>query len=230
MYLRGQTSQGTLFKIGNVYYANYRRDNRRVKVSLKTKDRTIALMKLKEMTAHPIEQSPYFTRLLTQTLDTMQLKRLKSHETVEYHARAVRKALGHVQVKDISSLMIQRTTLLWLKQKVKPATINRRLYVIRQTMKQAVLYGYIRSLPTITNLSERGNERQGFFSADEFQRLHAELPDYLQDMCLFAYITGWRRSEITGLQWSAMRWDTMVLRLPQSKSGEQRVFPVVMPE
>jgi integrase len=225
-YIKGQTSQGTIFKIGNVYYANYRRDNKRYKVSLKTKDRAIALLKLQELTAHPMEYSPQFARLLHQTLDMMQLKGLKSFDTVEYHARAVKKALGPVQVKDISSLTIQRTTLGWLKQKVAPATINRRLYVIRQTLKQAVLHGYILSLPAITNLSERGNERQGFFSPEEFQNLYAELPDYLKDACLFGYITGWRRSEITGLQWSSMRWDTMVLRLPTSKNGEQRIFPV----
>jgi integrase len=133
-------------------------------------------------------------------------------------------------VKDVSSLAIQRATLQWLRQKVKPATINRRLYVIRQTLKQAVLHRYINTLPTITNLSERGNERQGFFTREEFQRLYRELPEYARDMCLFAYITGWRKSEITGLQWSAMRWDTMVLLLPKTKNGEQRIFPVVMPE
>src|SRR5437867_903641 len=149
MYLKGQTSQGTLFKVNGVYYANYRRDGKQIKLSLKTKDRTIALMKLKEFIAHPVEQSPQFAQLLAQTLDVMQLRGLKSYNITQYHARAVHKALGHMRVNDVSSLVIQRTTLLWHKQEAKPATINRRLYVIRQTLKQAVLHGYIQSLPTI---------------------------------------------------------------------------------
>jgi hypothetical protein len=57
-----------------------------------------------------------------------------------------------------------------------------------------------------------------------------ELPDYLEDVAEFAYLTGWRRSEITKtLTWSCMNWDTMVLRLPTSKNSEGRVFPIVQP-
>src|SRR6266446_7776602 len=168
MYLKGQTSQGTLFKVNGVYYGNCRRDGKQIKVSLKTKDRTIALMKFKELIAHPVEQSPQFAQLLTQTLDVLQLKGLRSYDIIQYHSRAVHKALGHMRVNDVSSLVIQQTTLLWRKEKVKPATINRRLYVVRQTLKQAILHGFINTLPAISNLSERGNERQGFFTTEEF--------------------------------------------------------------
>jgi len=78
MYLKKQTSQGTLFKINGVYYANYRRYGKQVKVSLKTKDRTIALIKFKELIAHPVEHSIQFGQLLTTTLDILHTKGLKS--------------------------------------------------------------------------------------------------------------------------------------------------------
>lgn len=155
------------------------------------------------------------------------MKGLKSFETLEYHARAVNKALGNYGLEDVTPLALQRVILQWRKTGRKPATINRRLHVIRQILKHALLEGYISSLPEITQLSERGNERQGFFSEEEFQALYKELPDYLADVTQFAYLSGWRKSEILSLTWSCMDWNSMVLRLPTSKNGESRVFPIV---
>jgi len=156
----------------------------------------------------------------------MQLKGLKSTDTVVYHAKAVQKALGHMQVRDITSPTIERIVLQWHK-KVKPSTINRRCHVIRQGLKYAQLHGHITQLPAIPRLSERGNARQGFFTHEEFEKLHALLPPYAQDVALFAYLTGWRKSEILSLPWSSVDWKTMVVRLSTSKNEESRVFPIV---
>jgi integrase len=156
----------------------------------------------------------------------MRLKGLKSVDTVVYHAKAVHKALGHLRVHDITALTLERTVLQWRKT-VKPATINRRCHVIRQALKHAHLHGSISRIPTIPRLSELGNARQGFFTEQEFETLYATLPSYLQDVALFGYLTGWRKSEILSLPWTAMDWQTMTLRLPTSKNGEQRVFPIV---
>jgi hypothetical protein len=62
--------------------------------------------------------------------------------------------------------------------------------VIRQTLKYAILEGYISTLPEIAQFSERGNERQEFFSEEEFQALYKEFPDYLADVTHFAYLSG----------------------------------------
>jgi integrase len=110
---------------------------------------------------------------------------------------------------------------------VKPATINRRCHVIRQALKYAQLHGHITQIPSIPRLSERGNARQGFFTQEEFDALYAVLPSYAQDVALFAYLTGWRKSEILSLPWTSVDWKTMPLRLPTSKNEESRVFPIV---
>jgi integrase len=94
-------------------------------------------------------------------------------------------------------------------------------------LKYAQLHGHITQLPAIPRLSERGNARQGFFTQEEFDTLYAVMPSYLQDVALFAYLTGWRKSEILSLPWSSVDWRTMVLRLPTSKNEESRIFPMV---
>src|SRR5215510_1680276 len=73
-YIKGMTSQGTIFKIGNVYYANYRRNGRQVKKSLGTKDRSIALYKLQQLIAHPLESTVQFGFIIRRAIEGMQIK------------------------------------------------------------------------------------------------------------------------------------------------------------
>ena len=227
-YIKGQTSQGTIFKIGNVYYANYRRNGRQIKKSLGTKDRSIALYKLQQLIADPVEGNIQFARVVAQALDTMKIKGHKSYEKTCSHANPVTKALGHMSVRDITAATLERVVLQWHKT-VKPATINRRCHIIRQALKYAHVHGYIARIPTVPRLSEKGNARQGFFTQEEFDTLYAVMPSYLQDVSLFAYLTGWRKSEILGLPWSSVDWGTMTIRLSTSKNDESRVFPIVDP-
>jgi integrase len=49
---------------------------------------------------------------------------------------------------------------------------------------------------------KENNTRKGFFEHAEFLALRSELPDYLKGFITFAYKTGWRLSEITGLTWN----------------------------
>ena len=49
-------------------------------------------------------------------------------------------------------------------------------------------------------LKER-NVREGFFENGDFIALRDALPSYLKGLVTFAYKTGWRFSEITGLTW-----------------------------
>ena len=96
--------------------------------------------------------------------------------------------------------------------------------VIKQTLDLAMLRGYIPSVPRVRRLSEAGNARQGFFTDEEMRRLLPHLPDYLRDFTLFAYHSGWRKSEIASLTWAD--FDGTCLRLRGSKTGEQRILPL----
>ena len=56
-------------------------------------------------------------------------------------------------------------------------------------------------MPYLPMLKEN-NVRKGFFEHAEFVALRDALPDYLKGFVTFAYKTGWRVSEITGLTWN----------------------------
>jgi integrase len=70
--------------------------------------------------------------------------------------------------------------------------------------------------------------RRGFFEPAQFEAVRSRLPDTLQGLVIFAYITGWRvPSEVQPLQWRQVDFAAGQVRLEPgtTKNGEGRVFP-----
>ncbi len=53
------------------------------------------------------------------------------------------------------------------------------------------------------------------------------MPEHLQPVIEFAYLTGWRKGEILGLTWDRVDFDAGIVRLEPgtTKNREGRVFP-----
>ena len=83
------------------------------------------------------------------------------------------------------------------------ATINRELAALKRMMNIGAQQTppMVDRVPHIPMLEEN-NVRKGFFEHDEFLALRDALPTYLKGLVTFAYKSGWRVSEITGMQWS----------------------------
>ncbi|HEY2805227.1 MAG TPA: tyrosine-type recombinase/integrase [Gemmatimonadales bacterium] len=114
----------------------------------------------------------------------------------------------------------------------KPATVSYELAILKRAIALAVKAGLLNqrleSEPVRLN-----NARSGFFERADFEAVRAGLPDYLQPVVTFAYLTGWRIGEVLGLTWSRVDFAAGVVRLDvgTTKSGAGRVFPFkVMPE
>ena len=81
-----------------------------------------------------------------------------------------------------------------------PATINRETQLLGQayTLAMRSKPPRVTTKPNIRRLSEKGNVRKEFFEPAEFERVVNALPEYLQDVARFAYLTGWRRGDMLG--------------------------------
>lgn len=62
------------------------------------------------------------------------------------------------------------------------------------------------AIPAIPTLPE-GEKRSGFFESADFAALILALPSDIAAVVRFARMTGWRRGEVTGLQWAQVEWD-----------------------
>ena len=135
-------------------------------------------------------------------------------------ARAVFPAA--MKAASLTSEMVDKYIEKRIREGLAPATVNRMVGLVAQAYKKAIERGDIDRAPKFRHLSEKGNERKGFFEADEFRRVHSHLPDDLRDFCLFAYLTAWRKNEIASLTWRDVEGDVVRLRGENAKNGLAR--------
>jgi integrase len=107
------------------------------------------------------------------------------------------------------------------------ATINRELAALKKTFNLAARCTppKVPQIPYIPMLKEN-NVRKGFIEYEEFMTLQEALPAYLKPVLLFAYLTGWRRSEILNLQWNQVNLKEGSVRLEpgETKNKEGRTI------
>ena len=97
----------------------------------------------------------------------------------------------------------------------------------------AVQAGKLLHTPHIPMLREN-NVRTGFFERDEFEDVRKTLPEVLQGVVTFAYLSGWRiPSEVLPLKWAQVDQKARTIRLEvgQTKNDEGRTLPYdLLPE
>lgn len=138
------------------------------------------------------------------------------------HLKTIRAHFGDWLAVNVTSDAVDAFIEAQLEAEYKPATVNRSTQLLGQAFKLAVEGKKLNGAPHIRHLSEAGNVRQGFFGVLEFQAVESNLPVYLKDYARFAYLTGWRKSEIASLRWSDVDGDVIRLRGENSKNGEAR--------
>lgn len=108
------------------------------------------------------------------------------------------------------------------------AEINRELATLKRTFVLAVQAGKLLHRPHIPMLRE-DNVRTGFFEPEQYAAVMAHLPEALQPVIEFSYVTGWRiESEVLPLEWRQVDFRAGEVRLDAgtTKNREGRVFPM----
>lgn len=107
------------------------------------------------------------------------------------------------------------------------ASINRELAALKRMFTLAVQAGRLATRPHIPMLAEE-NARQGFLDHGGFLALRAVLPEALRDPVTFLYLSGWRVSEMRGLEWRDVDLPGGVARLRPalSKNKDGRLLPL----
>jgi integrase len=153
----------------------------------------------------------------------------RSLRQMRSHLVPVRAAFGAVRVLDLTAEAIDAYVLQRQQAGAAPASINRGLQLVAQAVRPFCAT-HRQPLPVIRRLPER-NVRQGFFEQADVEAMIAALPDPLADLTRFAYWSGWRRSEITGLTWAEVDLAARTIRLDpaRSKTGEGRLLVIEGP-
>jgi integrase len=223
----------SLYKRGNVWWYNFIFEGRKVQASTKVENRKdaadiekAAWVQLAKGLVGLDERPKHAPLTIGQLLDSLEadfkLRGIFSARN-RSNMKLAREAFnGKMRASSLRAEQIDRYVEGRIKDGYAPASTNRMTGLVSQAFKLAVKRGNIERAPQFRHLSEAGNERKGFFEADEFARLLQYLPDDLQDFCRFAYTTGWRKSEIASLTWSDIEGDVVRLRGENSKNRESR--------
>ena len=138
------------------------------------------------------------------------------------HLKQIRTKFDLWRAVDVTAEAVDQYISTRLAQGSAPATINRSTQLLAQAFKLAVERRRLSITPKIRHLSEKGNERRGYFTYDEFGLLRLSLPSDLKDFCEFAYLTGWRKGEIASLRWQEIDDDLLELRGQYAKNKNAR--------
>jgi integrase len=115
------------------------------------------------------------------------------------------------------------------KEKVKPATVNRELALVKSLFSKAVEWGEIKESPAkkVKFLKLKGSDRRvKFLMADEVQKLISNCSNKIRPVVIIALNTGMRRSELLGLRWDQVNFEQGILTLLDTKNNDRRDIPM----
>jgi integrase len=150
----------------------------------------------------------------------------KENPQLRSHLKTIRNYFGTWRALEVTPEKVDRFIAEMLDDEYAPATINRATQLLAQAFALAVERKHLSTAPKIRHLSEKGNERQGFFSDGEFHTVLDFLPEYLRDFARFGYLVGWRKGEIISLRWEDIDGDCIRLRGVNSKNRQGRLVPL----
>jgi len=134
-------------------------------------------------------------------------------------------AFGNDKATSVTTPRLRRYIENRLAEGVERATVQRELAALRRMFRLGMQANKVLRVPYFPTI-QVDNVRTGFFERADFERVRAELPDYLQPMVTLAYWTGWRRDELLNLEWRQVDLNagTVCLDPGTTKNGQGRLI------
>ncbi|OPL12557.1 MAG: integrase [delta proteobacterium MLS_D] len=202
---------GSIYKRGAVYWIKYYRNGKSYRESSKSTSESKAKRLLKAREGEiAVGKMPgvYFERvkfdeLVKDFIADYQHNEKKSLERATISVNHLLKSFEGAKVVDITTPAINQHIQKRLDEGMANASINRELAALKRILNLGARQSppKVDRVPFIPMLKE-SNIRKGFFEHGDFLVLREALPDFLKGFVTFAYKTGWRVSEITGLTWA----------------------------
>ena len=227
-------NMGSIYKRGNKYWIKYYRRGRAFRESSGSDKKMVAtnFLKLREgeiaqgkMPSVSFEKVT-FDELAQDFLQHYRITGRKSLDRAERSVNHLNKYFEGVRAPYITTPQIN--TYIEIRQDVAAnGTINRELSALKTmfNLGRKQTPPKVSHVPYISMLKEN-NIRRGFFEHGHFLALRKALPEYLKGFVTFAYKTGWRVSEITGLTWARVDRGKKTVRLEagETKNDEGRIL------
>lgn len=218
-----------LVKRGDTYWLDVQINGKRVRESLKTGDKKEA-SRLHDIRRGELWRIGVGGEKPRKTLVDAFVRWLREKDSKrslsddQDKVRYFSQRLGHLQLSDLTRDAIEDA----LPADVKPATRNRYRALIRSVLLAAEReWEWIDRAPILRTETE-DNIKEAYISREQAERLLAELPAHWRPLVRFALLTGLRRGNLLGLDWSQINLDagTVTIAASDFKTGRRVVLPL----
>lgn len=151
----------------------------------------------------------------------------RSADTLKWRTQNLKRYFGGRQAASITASDVREYTAQRLADGASPSTIRAELAKLKAMFNLAIRSERMERKPYFP-MPREAHPRTGFFEAEDFERVRAHLPEHLKPIAEFGYYTGWRRSEITSLQWEQLDLEQGTVRLwaGTTKNDAGRLLPL----
>ena len=139
--------------------------------------------------------------------------------------RTLDREFGEKNIAEITNWNIEQ----WKKkrrEKVKPATVNRDLGVLKCMLKKAVEWKRLKENPARQVKLFKTQGRLRFLMPDEVRLLISNCSNHLKPIVTVAAHTGLRKTELLTLTRAQVDFDLGIITITNTKNGERRHIPM----
>jgi len=207
----------------------------RVRVTLQTRDKRTAELRLKKMQVTAYEKGHFemkkpvrirFSDLGQKVLDYAKDRKRcykKIYVPVIKHLIDFfgSKYLHEITMSQINAYQSER------KNHVEPITVNKEVAILRRCFNLALQWGLSQNNPVKgIEFFKIPKNRIRFLTVEEISRLLQTCHGYIRDIILTALHTGGRKSEILGLKWENIDLENRLVVFERTKNDEVRQIPM----
>lgn len=228
---------GSVFKRGQLWWIAYYENGKERRESSRSRERKEAVKLLRQRLGEVAfgvtpsvapKQKKARSAMMQDLFDLLEQNHRLNNRTSKITGtclRRLRRRFTGYTVQACTSLAITNFMATIQRAGRKAETINREIAVLRTALRLGYRHDLVSRVPAIKLMPQLA-VRNEFFSRDEINALMPRLPEYLRDVVLFGFLTGWRKGEITGLRWSNVNRAEAVIRLnpEQNKSRDVRAL------
>lgn len=231
----GQLYQRT--KGGLFYGEYYTPEGKRVRRSLKTRDKVVAKerLRLAELGASPQARGRRLRLMdaINEMIATMHDKADVTKEFYREKGRRLLKSLGNPYLHEIDRDMLAVYIARRLGTEVghggaAPHTVVKELITVRRACREACDRGVLRAMPAFPRFSPRYKPKKTWLTPEQFEAMCAELPSHRQRWAALAALAGANLSEVESIEWDThVHLEIDSLHIPGTKrQSRDRTVPL----
>jgi integrase len=223
-YRRGKTYWIKYYKNGKSYAESTHSDKMEVaKRILKMREGEIAQGKTPGICFEKVK----FDEIMDDYVTDYRINGRRTVAKAERCAGYLKEEFKGMKALEVNTPLIKKYIEKRMSEGKANATINRELAALKKAFNLAVRCTppKVPQVPYVPMMKEN-NVRKGFIEYEEFMAFQDALPVYLKPVLIFAYLTGWRRSEILNMQWNQVNLKEGSVRLEpgETKNKEGRTI------